>query len=149
MASNYDALLEAIVAKLAAIATTRIVTRSFVEFDVRNQDELEQGVFTVLPRGVMNYPYERSDAGEGSIQTDLGSFGFVIVGQGRVAESADGIEVDRYELAMIAELEQLADQVIEDELLAEAYIDDATMSGQVERPFCWVASTWRIRTTQN
>jgi hypothetical protein len=148
MASNYDALLEAVKTKLEAIAPGRLVTRSFVEFDQRGDAALQAGVFSILPRGVMSYPYERSDT-EGSIQTDLGWFGFVIVGQSRIAEGAPGVEIDEREFEMIAELEQLADQAIEDEELAELYIDEATMSGQVEAPYCWVATTWRIRTTEN
>lgn len=143
--SDYAAQLDAIVAALQAINPDRVVTREYQDFANRAQSTLQAGVWSVLPGGVKRYAYEVSDNGgptDSLRATEHGTFVVTIVGQLLLPEDCTGVDVDNAEFAMLQELEALADAAMDTPGIEALQLLDAQMSGQLERPYAWVTSTW-------
>lgn len=148
MSSNYRAAVQAIVASLTAAQPLRVVTRRYQDFAARSAADLARGIYTVLSGGVEGYNYEASDHWgglDGPQQTELGTFTLTITGQIRLPENATGDQVEDAEFDMIAELERFADAGIEDDALKDLLLRRTVMSQQLECPFAWVFTEWRLR----
>ena len=152
MASNYSGavarLKTALEAHLAGLSSDRIVTRTYKDVSERPAADLRKGIYTILCRGVDGYDYEASDHSGGidaPAQTELGQFVFVITGQGSLPDKAEGEAIDAAEFAMLAELESFADQGITDDDLKDLLLKRTVMSQQLEAPYYWVMTEWRLR----
>jgi hypothetical protein len=152
MASNYSGavvrLKAALEAHLAGMSSDRVVTRTYKDLGEHKAADLRKGIFTILCRGVDGYDYEASDHSGGidaPAQTELGQFVLVITGQGSLQDKAEGEAIDEAEFAMLAELESFADQGITDEDLKDLLLKRTVMSQQLEAPYYWVMTEWRLR----
>ena len=146
MASQYAAAMERLTTQLAAAVPANTVTRTYREFTQFTDAELVTGVYTVISGGVRGYGYEATPQFfDGPDQTALGQFHFSIVGQTRVSETATGEQIEAAEFALFAPLEAFADAGINDDTLKDLLLLDATFSQQLEAPYCWVKTDWRLR----
>jgi len=146
MSGSYREAIERIKALLAAHVPARLVTRSQLDFADRSDEDMDRGVYTILPRGIEGYDYEASNhLGLDPPQTELGAFVFVITGQQRLPEASLGEAVDDAEFAMIQELESFADTGITDDDLKDLLLQRTVMSQQQEAPYAWVFTEWRLR----
>lgn len=144
MSLNYLAVLEAIAEKLAEVAADRVVSRQYKDFTDRTREQLEAGIYTLVPTGIRDYPYERAD--DDGARTELPVFTFLLTGQGVLADDATGEEIDAAEFAMVEEIEALANAVVEDDSLAEhdqlcrLRLLGIEQSSQMEAPYYWIAA---------
>ncbi len=152
MAGSYSSavnrLKDALVAHLAGLGATRIVTRTYKDPSDRQAADLRKGIYTILCRGVEGYDYEASDHSGGidaPNQTELGQFVMVITGQGSLSDKSEGEAIDSAEFAMLAELESFADAGITDDDLKDLLLRRTVMSQQQEAPYYWVFTEWRLR----
>jgi len=148
MSGSYNAALDAMVAAIQAVATTRIVTRTLVDLDQHQAADLQAGIFIVIADGVRGYPYEHSDYHNGvdaPSQTELGQFEFIVIGRGQLPEGSDGAAVEAAEFAMLAELEAVADAAIGSDPLLDLLLLRSELSGQLVAPYCTVYTRWRLR----
>lgn len=151
---DYNALLEAVKAKLGAIAPARIVTRTYQSFEHRNEPDLQTGIFTIVAAGVRAYPWDRVDSADGSPDgpgaTSLPVFSFRVIGQGLLPEGADGPAIEAAEFAMLQQIEELADELVRDETLDEAeelcrvVLQGVDQSSQLEAPYYWIATLFTL-----
>lgn len=147
MSTRYELLLQAVKTALAARAPGRVVTRAYESFENRAAADLDQGIYSILPGPIGPYPYEVSDhqGGTDSLRaTQCARMRISIVGQLRLAESATGEDVDAAEFAMLAELEQLADDAIETDTLMALKLVSARPSQQAEKPYAWIHTEWEV-----
>lgn len=147
MSERYGPLLEAVKTAMGAINVDRVVTREWKRLQDYPQSDLERGIWTIRFAGVDRYPYEASDSQldtDDARATANGRVRLTIIGQLKLAEDASGLDIEAAELALIHELEQLADEAIETDELMALLIKDATTSQQVEAPYAWVYSTWEV-----
>lgn len=148
MSGSYRAAMARIADQLAIACPARLVTRSYLEFGDRKATDLQRGVYCVLSSGVASYDYEASDhwgALDGPLQTELGTFEFTVVGQMKLPDKSLGEAIEDAEFAMLAELEAFADRGIADDTLKDLRLMRSTLSQQLEAPFAWVHTSWRLR----
>ncbi len=148
MSSDYAGAMARIKELLIEQFPERAITRTYKTIQDRSEKELKSGVYTLLSRGIEGYNYEASDHAGGidaPSQTELGSFEFVITGQMKLKEKCNGEDVDAAEFAMIKDLETFADQGIDDDELKDLLLVRSVMSQQMESPYAWVYTEWRLR----
>lgn len=148
MSSDYRGALARILNLLSTAYPDRVVTRSYKDFADHKDADLSRGIYTILPRGVEGYDYEASDPSggvDGPRQTELGAFVFTIVGQQKLQKGSDGEAIDAAEFAMLHELESFADAGIDDDDLKDLLLRRTVMSQQLEAPYAWVYTEWRLR----
>lgn len=147
-AARITAVLAAMIEVMAEQAPGRVVTGEFMTFDQRKDADLRKGVITILFAGVPAYDYEHSGSYDGvhSDQTSNAQIEFRVVGQHRISEDGSGTQVAMAELAMLGDIELLANACIERDELTDLRIVDATCSAQLEAPYLWVATTFKTRT---
>jgi len=136
--SEQGARLDLLTAALLAVAPTRLVTRSLRGLNEIEDRELDAGVFTIVSKGESDY------ANTPGREAQLGTGSLIIIGQLKVAENADGAELEEAEFLMVEELKALAQSN-----LAES-IGGLTMlayrqSAQLERPYGWLAADFELR----
>jgi hypothetical protein len=151
---DYLAMMQAVRAKLAAVAPTRIVTRKYAMLDEARETDLNAGIYLVVSSGVSRYPWDWTDsadaAPDGPPATAMPVFVFRVLGRQLLAESADGEDVEAAEFAMLAEIEELAAELVRDESMAEheqlcrAVLKGIDMSNQLETPYAWVAAMFAL-----
>jgi hypothetical protein len=147
-AARIQAVLAAMLTVMAAEAPARVVTGAFLPFDVRPDAELRSGVITVLFAGVKAYDYEHSGSYDGVDHDQTGNalLEFTVTGQMRVPEGTAGDQVAAAEIALLGDIERLANAGLEHEDLVELRIVQAATSQQLEAPYLWVATTFQTRT---
>lgn len=152
---DYGALMAAVVQKLTAVAATRHVTRSYMDFNHRAEADLADGVYTVIAGGVRSYPWDHTDSADADFSgrgaTALPVFQFRVLGQGFIAgESVTGEDIEAAEFAMLAEIETLADELVRDETLDEheqlcrCVLQGVDQSSQLEAPYFWIAALFAL-----
>lgn len=147
-ATRIASVLASMLEVMAEQAPSRVVTGQFMTFDQRKDPDLLKGVITILFVGVKEYDYEHSGSYDGvhSDQTGNALLEFRVVGQQRISEDASGTQVAAAELAMLGDIERLANAALERDDLTDLRIVDATCSAQLEAPYLWVATTFQTRT---
>lgn len=150
-------MVAAVAAKLAEIAPARVVTRTYMDFSHRKESDLSKGVFTLLSSGVKRYPTDYIDSGDNDpaweSATALPVFAFRVLGQGVLAESADGVAIEAAEFSMLAQIEALANALVKDETLAwhgelvRAVLKGVDQSNQLEAPYYWIAALFELEIT--
>lgn len=147
-AARISAVYSAMLAVMTAAAPARVVTDSYLPFDVRPDSELVQGVVTILFSGVPEYDAEHSGSYDGvdHDQTGFAQLEFSVVGQMRLPENSTGAQIAAAEIALLGDIEKLANQGLADEDLTELRIVSAHCSQQMEAPYLWVATKFRTRT---
>jgi len=125
--TDFEAVLDAIETLLGTIAPTRLVTRDLKDWDKHPKADRADGVFTILPGPRDSYDYEYRPG-------DLPRVQIFIYGENQLARDVSGREIDAEENAMARELETLANQAPEQDLLAELALDSITPSAQTMKP---------------
>ena len=125
--TDFEAVLNAIETLLTTIASDRLVTRDLKDWDQHDRTERAGGVFTILPgpRDAYNYEYRPGD---------LPRVQIFVYGEIQLARDVAGREIDAEENAMARELETLANQDPEQDLLAELALQSITGSAQTMKP---------------
>lgn len=155
---HYADLIGAVAEALAEVAPTRVITRTFRDFEQRDEaNELTPGIYTLTFAGVRSYPWDRCDQhdGEGPTATAFPVFRFRITGQcvldARAAE--DGAAVEAAEFDMLTEIEQLADRLVADDTLDQhdelcrVVLLNVVASEQLEAPYAWVSALFEASIT--
>lgn len=138
MSTDYSAVMTAVMDELKIVAPKRVRTREYQDFAAHKDADLIKGVFTVMPAGVGQYPYEHRPG-------DCGQFQILIVAQGRLHETCKGVDIDTAEFTALNQLEALAEREFErPELLAALTLISATQSAQLEKPYWWVMTRWEV-----
>jgi hypothetical protein len=146
MSSHYAGAVARIKSLLETAYPARIVTRDYIELADRPAAHLKAGVYTILCRGIEGYDYEVSDHfADTPAQTELGSFQLVITGQIKLPDKCTGEDIDSAEFDLIAELESFADSGITDPTLQDLLLRRTVMSQQLDKPYGWVFTEWRLR----
>lgn len=141
------AVIAAMKAVVQSVAPTRVVSETFKAFDLRADADLQAGVITILFSGVDAYDYEHSDSFDGidATQTDNALIALQVLGQQRIDADATDTEAQAAELALLADIEKLANVGIQNDVLANLRITSAKTSTQLEAPYVWVHTTFNCR----
>lgn len=125
-----QALLEQIKTALAAKYPARHVTRTYKDPAERPDAQLVTGVYTILSRGARGF-----DNLPGREAVD-GTLRVWILGQVKVSEEAEGVDVEAAEFAMLEEIRAFLQDLPAgiDSLLVTEYVQ----SGQIECPYGWI-----------
>lgn len=146
MSGSYEAAVNQIETDLIAALPSRVISRDYLDFADQPDELIAKGIFTILSRGIESYDYEVSDHfTHDPPQTELGAFCFVITGQLKLPESCTGRQIEAAEFGLIKELETFADKGITDETLKDLLLKRMVMSQQLDKPFAWIFSEWRLR----
>lgn len=147
MSTRYPPMLASIATLLGSLAPGRLVTREWRDFANQPRPALQGGIWIVRPAGVGPYPYETSDNGGATDSlraTQHAALHLTLLCQQELVSAATGADVDAAEFQMIHELEQLADAAMDTDGLESLQLLDVKMSQQIECPFAWVHSTWKV-----
>lgn len=134
---NYSAVMKAIEVEARAIFSQRVFSRTWKDFALWSQEQLERGVVSLYSGGIADYPYEQGS-------TECGRHKIYILCQGVLPKAEDDGElIENAEFRFIRQLEKLAVRCEPIELLAGLKLQRCTQSMQVEAPYYWVASEWQ------
>lgn len=123
--------MNALQAALAAAYPARVVTRNFVDFAQRGDDDLIQGVYTLISRSEGDYArYTDDSIADGTHQ-------IWIVGQTRVAENAEPSAVEDAEGVMIDEIKAFLNVL--PPALGSLQLNGWRQSEQMDYPYAGVA----------
>lgn len=125
--TDMEAILDAIEAKLASIAPTRLVTRDLKDFTQHPESQRENGVLTILPGPRTGYNYEHRPG-------DLARCQIFIYGEKVMPGNVRGRAIDAFEAGMARDLEQLANEAPEVSGLEELTLESITGSAQTMAP---------------
>lgn len=137
--NNHNAVLDALVASLAAAMPLRHVQRSLIDPANETPERLQAGVLCVVNEGGGNFANYRGREG------DLGQMNVRLVGFVQVAEGTEPADVERAELAV------LGDVLVWVNTTAVPGLDtvtpgDWTQSKQLEHPYGWLALALNVKT---
>lgn len=127
--------LESLKTALAAALPTRVVTRDLLNFDRREESDLEAGVLTVIASRESNYANYRGR------EADLGKLSVAAVGQLKLPEDALPSEVEDAEFAFAEEVKGFLQAVLPVEAVV---LLETRFSGQLEAPYGWFAMDWEV-----
>lgn len=127
--------LESLKTALAAALPTRVVTRDLLNFDRREESDLEAGVLTVIASRESNYANYRGR------EADLGKLSVAAVGQLKLPEDAAPSEVEDAEFAFAEEVKGFLQAVLPVEAVV---LLETRFSGQLEAPYGWFAMDWEV-----
>ncbi len=116
----------------STVPSTRVVTRSWLDIDQRNQSDLRNGVYTVMSQAERDYANYRGREGE------LGTHTILVSAQFLLAENATGEQVEDAEFAMLDELKLVAKSASKPALIGALELVGIQQSGQLEAPYGWV-----------
>jgi len=123
--------MDALVAAMAARQPLRVVTRSYLDRALRPAAELTAGVFTLLSmgeHGLTNAPqYNAMD----------GTQRVVVIGEFRLAETAEGKAIEDAEFTMLDEVKGLCRNL--PAALCMFNLQSWQQSGQMEHPEGWIS----------
>lgn len=132
-------IMNALRSQLQAAQPSRVVSRDWKDFGLRDAEELRRGVYTILPLGEAGY------ANYVGREADFGALDLLLLGQLKVDEDCDPHEVEDAESVMIDEIKAFcgaAPQAPIDSLLLQSL----RRSGQLEHPYGWVAFSLEVMT---
>ena len=125
MSTNYNQVLDTLVS-LITTQTGRTAQRSYRDPSTFSDAELLAGLYLVVHDQVAEYPYEHRPG-------DIGRQQITVIGLCKVAEDATGEDLERMELAMTNEMEQLAEtSPLPDELVGLTLL---SVSGSMQLSF--------------
>lgn len=133
-----DTVMDALVASMEAAMPARWVQRKLVDPGLEKATRLEQGVICVVSAGGGSFANWQGREGE------LGTMNVVVVGFVKVADSAPSDDVERAELALLADLLDwcaLAKPVP----LDSVYPGDYRQSQQLAAPVGWLRLDLQVR----
>lgn len=138
MAGELTTKMLALAGQLGAACPTRIVGRDFLPLAQRTDEELLDGVITVVSQGEMDYANYRGR------EAQLGRVLAVLVGQLRVADNDPRSALEDAEFAMAEEIKAwLASPPSAP--LEECLATGFRQSGQLEHPYGWVVFELEVR----
>lgn len=129
--ADQNALLDALVAGLAAACPGRVVSRKFKPLAQVSQAALLSGVVSVITTGEKDFPNYRGR------EAQLGTLEVFVIGQLEVADKADPEAVERAELALTNEVKNFLAGALPAPV-EMAYLRRTKQSGQLEYPYGWV-----------
>lgn len=129
--NNHDAALEAIRVSLAAALPSRYVQRSLVDPSTVPSEKLRAGLLCVVSEGGGDF------ANYMGREADLGHMQVRLVGFVMVDESAEPVEVERAELALLGEV-LLWLNTAKVPGTDTVYPGDWSQSKQLEHPYGWM-----------
>lgn len=155
---NYATLMATIATALESVAASgRVIDRTYQRLEDRKESDLAKGVFTLLAGGVSRYPTDWCDSTIDDphfpTATAFPVFRFRVLGQGFVGEKATGPQIEAFEFGLIADLEKLANTLVQDDTLSQhvelvrCVIKGIDQSNQLEAPYCWVAALYELEVT--
>lgn len=137
--ANHNAVLDAIVASLAAALPARVAQRSLVDPANANVAALTAGVICVVSEGGGNFANYRGREG------DLGTMNVRLVGFLQVLESSTPADIERAELTLLGELLTWVSTTAVPGLDV-MYPGDWVQSKQLEHPYGWLALALIVKT---
>lgn len=130
--------MEAIRASLEAAAPARLVTRRFLTLPNVPAADLERGQYTICSRGVTDFKnYNGREAMDGIHR-------MVLSCRIQLPESADALEVERAEFAMVGDVRAWL-QSLSPGPLCCLVPTGFTQSGQLDAPYGWVLFELEMR----
>lgn len=129
--SEFDTRLAALAAHLTTSCPLRVVTRSLKDFALREDADLTDGILTVVGGGAGRFRNLRERLGMDATQR------VTLVGQLRVAESAEPLAVEQAEFTLYDEV--IAALQAGAGTLRCIDIADFRQSAQLEHPYGWIA----------
>lgn len=137
--NNHNAVLDAIVASLAAALPLRYVQRSLVDPANAARAQLLAGLVCVVSEGGGGFANYRGREG------DLGQMNVRLVGFVQVAEGSLPADVERAELDLLGDVLLWVNTVAVPGLDV-VYPGDWTQSKQLEHPYGWLALALEVKT---
>lgn len=125
-------LRNALKTRLAAVLSTRVVTRDFKDFADRAEADLQAGIVSLIGNGEKGYANYLSRA------TQLGTVPFVVVGQLLLAEGSAPSAVEDAEDLLAEEIKVFCRDPGSD-LLGGITMTGFRQSGQMDAPYGWIA----------
>lgn len=129
--TDFEAVRAAIITVLGTVAPSRHITRHMRDLEQHNEAHRAAGVFTVLIGPRRGYNYEHRPG-------DLPKVTFWIYGEQALAGDDPGPQIDEAENAMARDLEKLANQAPENDLLTELVLQSIVPSAQTTPPIASV-----------
>lgn len=126
-----DLTLEALRTGLAAALPSRLLSRDFVPLARRPQEELLQGVLTLINRGEKGY------ANFMGREAQLGKLDVLLIGQLMLPGNPTGLDVEQAELAMAEEVKNFLKAPLPAGV-RECLSSGFAQSGQLEVPNGWI-----------
>lgn len=136
-----DATLSALMGGLAAALPAQIVRREFRPLAQCRQEDLEQGIVTLVNRG------ERGYANYLGREAQLGTLDVLLIGQLKVDDKLSPLAVEQAELTL-AEAVKTFLQGPAPAGVVECLAQSFTQSGQLEAPFGWIVFELEVRGEQ-
>ena len=133
-----DDVMDALKASLAAALPARHVQRRLVDPGTEKSARLEAGVICVVSAGGGSFANWQGREGE------LGTMNVIVVGFVKVADSAPSDDVERAELALLADLLGWC-QLVKPEPLDSVYPGSYRQSQQLAHPVGWLALDLQVR----
>jgi len=130
--------LEALKNGLASSMPSRIVRRSFKPLAQCKEDDLLQGIVTLVNRG------ERGYANYLGREAQLGTLDVLLIGQLKVDPKREPLEIEQEELALVEEIKAFL-QAPAPAGVVDCLAQSFTQSGQLEAPFGWVVFELEVR----
>lgn len=140
--STPEQTLEALKTGMAAALPGRLVRRSFKPLAQCREDDLLQGIVTLVNRG------ERGYANYLGREAQLGTLDVLLIGQLRVDPKREPLEIEQEELALVEEIKAFL-QAPAPAGVVECLAQSFTQSGQLEAPFGWVVFELEVRGEQD
>lgn len=125
-------LRNALKTRMAAVMTTRVVTRDFKDFADRAASDLQSGIVSIIGSGEKDYAPILSRAAQ------LGTVPFVIVGQIKLAEGSAPSAVEDAEDLLAEEIKAFCRDP-GSALLGGISMSGFRQSGQMDAPYGWIA----------
>jgi hypothetical protein len=137
--NNHNAVLDALVASIAAALPARYVQRNLADPAQCPPAQLQAGLVCVVTEGGGNFANYRGREG------DLGEMNVRLVGFLQVAEKAEAADIER------AELDLLGDLLVWVNTTAVPGLDvvtpgDWSLSKQLEHPYGWMTLALEVKT---
>lgn len=120
---------------LQSAMPTRVVTRDLMNFDLRQESDLEAGVLTVAANRERGYANYRGR------EADLGKLSVLVVGQLKLPEAALPSEVEDAEFVFAEEVKGFLRGVLP---IQAADLLETRFSGQLDAPYGWFAMDMEV-----
>lgn len=120
---------------LQSAMPTRVVTRDLMNFDLRQEADLEAGVLTVAANRERGYANYRGR------EADLGRMSLLVVGQLKMPENALPSEVEDAEFVFAEEVKGFLQGALP---VQAADLLETRFSGQLDAPYGWFAMDMEV-----
>ena len=131
MASSLTEKMNLVKAQLELVAPTRIVTRSYKDFEQHRNNDLKTGILTVISSGEDGY------ANSFARHAETSNHPFIIAGQIKLAGNASGEDVENAEFEMVEDVKALVRSALPPEI-STLELKRFKQSGQLLQPNGWI-----------